>query len=79
MIVLDWFTQNLATVIIALGLLCLCIAIVLKMKRDKKKGRSSCGCGCGCSGCAMSGACHPQSKALPEQADKSQATDNQAK
>ena len=58
MIILDWITQNLSTILIALGVFFLCLAIVLKMIRDKKKGKSS--CGCGCSNCAMSGMCHAQ-------------------
>lgn len=58
MIILDWITQNLSTILIALGVILLCLAIVQKMIRDKKKGKS--GCGCGCSGCAMSHMCHTQ-------------------
>jgi len=58
MIVLDWITQNLSTLLIALGVLCVCVAIVLKMIRDKKNGKSS--CSCGCSGCAMKDSCHSQ-------------------
>ena len=65
MIILDWITQNLSTILIALGIFLICLAIVLKMIRNKKKGKS--GCGCGCSGCAMSGMCHPQNKASSEQ------------
>ena len=65
MIILNWITQNLSSILIALGILLICLAIVLKMIRDKKKGKS--GCGCGCSGCAMSGMCHPQSTVLSEQ------------
>ena len=66
MIILHWITQNLSTILVALGVSLLCLAIVLKMIRDKKKGKS--GCGCGCSGCAMSGMCHPQNTAPSDQA-----------
>ena len=65
MIILDWITKNLSTILIALGIFLICLAIVLKMIRDKKKGKS--GCGCGCSGCAMSGMCHLQGTARSEQ------------
>ena len=68
MIILDWITQNLSTILIALGVFFLCLAIVLKIIRDKKKGKSS--CGCGCSNCAMSGMCHSQNTSRPEQRQK---------
>jgi hypothetical protein len=56
--VLNFITQNLATILIALALVLICTLIVVKMVRNKKKGKS--GCGCGCSGCAMSAMCHAQ-------------------
>ena len=51
-----WLMQNLATILICLGLVAIVTMIVVGMVRDKKKGKSSCGCGCG--SCPMSGSCH---------------------
>lgn len=53
---LDWLSQNLATILICLVLLLIIAAIVFYLVRNKKKGRSS--CGGGCKGCPMSGSCH---------------------
>ena len=71
MIVLDWITHNLSTVLLALGLFCICFAIVRKMIRDKKQGKSS--CGCGCSACAMKDMCHSQNGAKPMQIKNTQS------
>lgn len=51
-----WLMQNLATILICLGLVAIVALIVVGMVRDKKKGKSSCGCGFG--SCPMSGSCH---------------------
>ena len=53
---LNWLSQNLPTILVALVVLAVCTLIVVKMIRDKKKGKSS--CGCGCEGCAHKGDCH---------------------
>ena len=55
---LDWISQNLATILISLVLIVICALIVLKMYRNKKQGKTS--CGCGCSACAMKDMCHSQ-------------------
>lgn len=51
-----WLSENLATVLITLGLAAVVVLIIRSMLRDKRKGKSSCGGNCGC--CPMSGACH---------------------
>ncbi len=53
---LQWFEQNLGTLVIGLAVLAVVALIVWKMAKDKKNGRSS--CGCGCANCAMRGQCH---------------------
>ena len=52
----QWFEQNLGTLVIGLAVLAVVALIVWKMAKDKKNGRSS--CGCGCANCAMRGQCH---------------------
>lgn len=52
---LQWLSQNLATIIICMIIIAVVIAIIVKRVKDKKQGKSS--CGCGCSGCPMSSAC----------------------
>ncbi len=54
----EWLAANLASVLIALGLVGIIALVVLIMRRDKKKGKSS--CGCGCENCPMSGSCHKE-------------------
>lgn len=52
----EWISQNLATLVISVGLLLLIAWIVATMLRDRKNGKSvRCG---GCSGCPMKGTCH---------------------
>ena len=53
---LNWFTENLSTIIVSLVLVLIVAAIIRKLVRDKKKGKSS--CGCNCAHCAMAGSCH---------------------
>ena len=72
---LDFLSQNLATIIISLVLIVICALIVIKMRRNKKQGKTS--CGCGCSACAMSGMCHPQNAAPTKQTNQSQANQNE--
>ncbi len=55
---LDFLSENLATIIISLVLIVVCTLIILKMRRNKKQGKTS--CGCGCSGCAMKNMCHSE-------------------
>ena len=51
-----WMAENLATLLICLGLLLVVTAIVVHLIRNKRKGKSSCGCNCTC--CGMAGSCH---------------------
>ena len=52
---LDWFLNNLATLIIlAVVAAAVIFAAVLTIKDKKKKSA----CGTGCCGCPMSGSCH---------------------
>lgn len=53
---LSWISENLATIIICIGLMAVVAAILVSMIRNRKKGKSS--CGCGCADCPMGGACH---------------------
>ena len=53
---LAWISENIATILICIGLICIVTAIIVGMVRGKKKGKSS--CGCGCANCAMHGSCH---------------------
>ena len=53
---LDWIAQNMATIVVCIGLLLLVVGIILTMIRERKKGKSS--CGGGCIGCPMKGTCH---------------------
>lgn len=53
---LEWISQNLATIIIALIIVVIVAGIVIKMMRDKKSGKTS--CGCGCENCPSSSICH---------------------
>ena len=53
---LNWIANNMATILISLGLLIIVFAIIVKLVKDKKKGKSS--WGCNCAHCAMAGSCH---------------------
>ncbi len=55
---LEWLSQNIATMIICAVLVVVFGLMLWSLLRDKKKGRSSC-CG-GCAGCANARYCHPQ-------------------
>lgn len=57
---LDWITENGATIAVSAILLAVVGIIVFKMIKDKKAGKSGCGCGCG--GCAMKDVCHSDKK-----------------
>lgn len=57
---LDFILNNIANILISLGLLLIAAAIIMKLVKDKKKGKSS--CGCGCAHCAMAGSCHSANK-----------------
>lgn len=53
---MNWITENLGTIIVALILAAVVFAILRKLVKDKKQGKSS--CGCNCASCAMGGQCH---------------------
>lgn len=53
---LQWFSDNLGTILISLGLLAVVALIIRSQIRQKKQGKSS--CGCNCAHCAMAGSCH---------------------
>lgn len=53
---INFLTQNLATIIISGILLLIVYAIIAQQIKNKKNGKTSCGCGCG--GCAMADVCH---------------------
>ncbi len=53
---LEFLSQNIATIIISLVLAAVVGLIVAKLYKDKKAGKSSCGCKCSC--CPNAGACH---------------------
>lgn len=52
----EFFSENLATIIVSLILAAAIILVVRKLYKDKKAGKSS--CGCNCSGCPNSSVCH---------------------
>lgn len=51
-----WLSQNLGTILLAVGVAALLGLIVWRMIVNKKAGKSS--CGCGCQSCAMKDQCH---------------------
>lgn len=53
---LEFLSQNLATIIVSLILAAVVVLVVIKMYKDKKAGKSA--CGCKCSGCPNSSVCH---------------------
>lgn len=53
---MEWFTNNISTIIICAVLVAVVATIVVRLIKNKKQGKSS--CGCGCSSCAMKNSCH---------------------
>lgn len=53
---LEFFTQNLGTIIVGIIVLAIILAIILKLRNDKKHGKLS--CGCDCENCPNSKNCH---------------------
>lgn len=53
---IQFITENLATIIAAVVVFALVAAAVVKIVRDKIRHKSS--CGCGCANCPISGSCH---------------------
>ena len=53
---LEWFTENLGTIIVSILLILAVAGIILSMVKDKKQGKSSCGGNCAhCKKCAAAG------------------------
>ena len=57
---INFLTQNLATIIVFLIVVLVVALIIIKMVKDKKAGKKSCNCGCG--GCPMKDSCHQNNK-----------------
>lgn len=53
---LEWFSQNIATILISVILLGIIVGIIVTIRKDKKMGKSPCGGNCG--HCPMGGSCH---------------------
>lgn len=53
---LQFLSENIATIALTLGLCVLVGAIIAYLVHEKKAGKTSCGCGCGT--CAMRDKCH---------------------
>ncbi len=53
---LSWLSQNLANILVCLGLSLIIFAIVFCSVLNRRKGKRSCGCNCAC--CAMRETCH---------------------
>ncbi|MGM9521791.1 MAG: FeoB-associated Cys-rich membrane protein [Oscillospiraceae bacterium] len=53
---LEFLSDNLATIIVAAVVFAAVALVLVKLIRDKKNHKSS--CSCGCSGCPSSSICH---------------------
>lgn len=53
---MDWFFNNLGTIVISIVLLTAVVLIICRLRKDRKAGKSS--CGCNCASCALHGKCH---------------------
>ncbi len=53
---MDWLTENGATIAVGAFVAILLGLVVYKMIKDKKNGKN--GCGCGCQNCALADKCH---------------------
>lgn len=53
---IEWFGNNIGTILISLALAGVIALVITKMVKDRKKGKASC-CG-GCAHCSMCGMCH---------------------
>ena len=61
---MEWFMQNIGTLIVLLAVAFASGFAVYSMLKDKKAGTSSCGSSCSC--CPMAGKCHsaPEAKEI---------------
>ena len=48
---MQWLSENIGTVLVALGLALLLGFVLFRLIRNKKAGKSSCSCGCDCKSC----------------------------
>lgn len=55
---INFLTENLATILIGGILFLICCAIIGQQIKNKKEGKTS--CSCGCNGCSMSSICHKE-------------------
>ncbi len=55
---MEWFVNNIGTIIVAIVVLGLLALLIVTLIRRKKQGKSS--CSCGCSTCPHSEKCHSQ-------------------
>ncbi len=53
---LNWLSENLATILVGAVTFAIVGAVVIKLIRDQKNHKSS--CGCGCANCPSAGMCH---------------------
>ena len=57
---IEWLSNNWGNILV-IAIVVICVALAVRsMVRSKKAGKTS--CGCGCSNCAMSSACHSNTK-----------------
>ncbi len=54
---IQFFVDNLPTILVSIVLALIVAAIIVKLVKDKKQGKSV-GCGCGCKSCPNSAMCH---------------------
>jgi hypothetical protein len=55
---MEWFVNNIGTIIVAIVLAGLLALLIVTLIRRKKQGKSS--CSCGCASCPHSEKCHSQ-------------------
>ncbi len=53
---LDWLSQNAATVIISVILIAVVALVLAYLIKNKRQGKTT--CGCGCKGCPNESLCH---------------------
>lgn len=54
--IIQWFSNNLSTILISLVLVIILGIIVYRLYLNKKRGKTS--CGNNCAGCALQNTCH---------------------
>ncbi|MCR5088528.1 MAG: FeoB-associated Cys-rich membrane protein [Oscillospiraceae bacterium] len=56
----DWFINNISSILAATAVILAVVLSIRGMVRDRKAGKSACGGNCGACGCCTG--CHPQGK-----------------